>query len=95
MVGYKPKLVFVMEVKTNMEKMEGIKRRLLYERIFFVKGINQGGGIALLWKERKTTKLLGFSRNHIDVEVQMPNLPCWRFTGFYGYPEHHRRRESW
>ena len=58
--------------------MEGIKSRLPYEGIFFVKGINRGGGIALLWKEIGTTKLLGFSRNHIDVELQMPNLPCWR-----------------
>ena len=28
------------------------------------------------------------------VKEQGSNL-CWRFTGFYGHPESHRRYESW
>jgi len=29
------------------------------------------------------------------MEVNHPNFPKWWFTGFYGYPETDRRRESW
>lgn len=39
---------------------------------------------------------MSYSRNHIDVEVVL----AWenfklRFTGFYGFPEHHLRYRSW
>ena len=91
---FKPDIVFLMEVEKNMEKMERIKVRLKFEGIFLVEGKNRGGGIAMLWKDKGIARLLGFSRNHLDVEVQSPNLPKWRFTGFYGHPERHRRRES-
>ena len=80
--------------KDEYGKMEKIKYRLRYEGIFYVEGRNRGGGITLLWKERESVRLLGFSRNHVDSEIQAPNLPKCRFMGFYGYLERHRRRES-
>ncbi|GAU36460.1 hypothetical protein TSUD_166260 [Trifolium subterraneum] len=29
------------------------------------------------------------------MEVTHPTYPSWRLTGFYGYPENERRRDSW
>ena len=49
--------------------MKRIKYRLNFEGIFFVEGANRGGGIALLWKKNGMARLLGFSKNYIDVEV--------------------------
>ena len=91
----KPKIVFLMEVMTNMEKMEWLKRQLHFEGLFFVKGHNRGGGVALLRKDVGMSRLLSYSRNHIDVEIQLQNLPKWQFIGFYGFPERHHRHEAW
>ena len=95
MLRFKPEIVFLMEVMTSMEIMERIKCRMNFEGIFFTEGLNHGGGITLLWKGKDLVRLLGYSHNHVDVEVQSSNLPRWRFTSFYGYPECHRRKESW
>ena len=92
---FKPEIVFLMEVKTSMLNMERIKCRLKFEGFFFVEGKNRGGGITLLWKEKSLARLLEFSSNHVDMEIQSPNLPKWRLIGFYGHPESHRRRASW
>ena len=51
-----------------------------------MKGQNRGGGVALLWKDVGMARLLSYSSNHIDVEIQLQNLPKWWFTGFYGFP---------
>ena len=95
MVRYKPYIIFLMEVMTGMETMERIKRRLRFEGVFFVKGIHQGGGIAVFWKDKGAARLWSYSRNHRDVEIQLENLPKWRFTGFYGFLVRHRRKDSW
>ncbi|KAF4383757.1 hypothetical protein G4B88_020079 [Cannabis sativa] len=33
------------------------------------------GGLALLWRFNDGVRLLGFSHNHIDIEIAMPNSP--------------------
>lgn len=33
--------------------------------------------------------------NYIDFEVVNEQTGCWRYTGYYGYPERNRRLESW
>lgn len=40
-------------------------------------------------------KVLSSSSNHIDVEIWEKNVPSWRITGFYGFPERQRRKDSW
>ncbi|XP_019194880.1 PREDICTED: uncharacterized protein LOC109188706 [Ipomoea nil] len=39
--------------------------------------------------------LLGYSRNHIDVLVNLPGQEPWRLTCFYGYPDQADRQLSW
>lgn len=47
-----PKLIFLMEVKVCRDKMERVIRKLQSEDMFCVEGVNNGGGLALIWKER-------------------------------------------
>jgi len=49
----------------------------------------------LFW--RKTTKcsIVNYSCNHTSVRIGEDNLDPWILTGFYGYPEGGRRRDSW
>ena len=39
--------------------------------------------------------LLGFSNNHIDMEVVGDEEKRWRLMGFYGHPERHKRHLAW
>ncbi|GAU25702.1 hypothetical protein TSUD_216310 [Trifolium subterraneum] len=55
----------------------------------------RGGGIAMLWKISLKCQITKYSLNHIDLEVSDDVRGNWRITGFYGFPEGGRRRESW
>ncbi|KAJ8624646.1 hypothetical protein MRB53_033176 [Persea americana] len=46
-------------------------------------------------KASSKVNLLSYARNFIDVEVEVDGLGKWRMTGYYGYPETNRRRDSW
>ena len=91
----KPKLVFLMEIKVGRLQVDRVRNKLQYEGSFVVDSVRGGGGLVLLWKEMSWVKLISFSRNHIDVVVKIPDMREWRLTGFYGFPERSRRRESW
>lgn len=39
--------------------------------------------------------MVGFDNNHMDVHIASNNTVSWRLTGFYGFPERSRRRDSW
>ncbi|KAK6152770.1 hypothetical protein DH2020_012409 [Rehmannia glutinosa] len=54
-----------------------------------------GGGLAMSWKDRDEAKLMSYSTNHIDLEIFGRDNSKWRLTGFYGFPERNRRRQSW
>ena len=49
----------------------------------------------LLLKDKHWANVLGSSQNHIDLEVNLEGMGTWRLTGNYGFPERHRRRDSW
>ena len=57
--------------------------------------LQYGGGLALLWGSDITISVRSYSPRHIDAEIISMERVHWRFTGFYGNPEHHRRMESW
>uniref|UniRef100_A0A2N9FS77 Uncharacterized protein n=1 Tax=Fagus sylvatica TaxID=28930 RepID=A0A2N9FS77_FAGSY len=51
--------------------------------------------LAMLWSSDITVSVRSYSPRHIDAEIILENGVHWRFTGFYGNPEHHRRTKSW
>ncbi|CAJ2632963.1 unnamed protein product [Trifolium pratense] len=55
----------------------------------------RGGGIAVMWKNSLKCQIMNYSLNHVDIEVIDDSRGMWRLTGFYGFPEGGRRRESW
>uniref|UniRef100_A0A803QEL1 Reverse transcriptase domain-containing protein n=1 Tax=Cannabis sativa TaxID=3483 RepID=A0A803QEL1_CANSA len=40
-------------------------------------------------------KVLGFSINHIDVNIHSHDKPVWRLTGCYGEPNRNNRDKTW
>ena len=56
---YKPEIVFLMEVRTSLEKMKRIKYRLNFEGIYFVEGANRGEGYSPFMEEKWYGKITG------------------------------------
>lgn len=90
-----PELIFLSETRSSITYMEELKANC--NRFgFVVDRVGLSGGLALLWRKDTDVTLLSYSRNHIDVEVVLSGEDTkWRFTGFYGFPEHHQRHRSW
>lgn len=76
-------------------RIESIRAKMSYEDLFTVAGPGHGGGLALFWKQTSSVTIKSYSQNHIDAEITLENIPPWRLTFFYGYPERKRRKESW
>jgi hypothetical protein len=49
----------------------------------------------LLWSQDIDLSIKSYYFSHIDVVVKLSDSVSWRFTGFYGNPEAHKRTESW
>jgi hypothetical protein len=75
--------------------MELLRVKLHFKYCFVVPSLRRSGGLALLWNDPAQITIRNFSQNHIESHIQLPGVICWRFTGFYGHPEGHRKRESW
>lgn len=90
-----PDFVFLSETLVKTEKIGELSKSFGFENNFTVSCVGHGGGLAVMWKRNVTCTILSSSRNHIDVEIWDHNAPSWRITGFYGFPERQRRKDSW
>ncbi|XP_015384889.1 uncharacterized protein LOC107176616 [Citrus sinensis] len=91
----KPDFLFLMETLCSREKLESLKLNLGYVNLFTVNKVGRSGGLALNLKLAYKVQLLNFGRTFIDVQVENAEVGKWRYTGFYGFPEMSRRRDSW
>ncbi|XP_019168052.1 PREDICTED: uncharacterized protein LOC109163801 [Ipomoea nil] len=79
----------------NRDHAERLRVKLGFDGLLNVDNSGLSGGLALLWRANDTATVIGYSDNHIDVEVSMPGFDKWRMTGFYGFSKRPQRRESW
>ena len=90
-----PAVVFLAETLADEARLEYVKDRIRFDKKFFVQRINRGGGLVVYWKNEISVDILSSSLNHIDMVINKNTDAAWRFTGFYGEPETHKRHESW
>ena len=69
-----PKMIFLMEIKVERSHVERVKEKIKFEGLFTVDSVRGSGGLALLWKEKDWISLINFSKNHIDVKVNVPRM---------------------
>lgn len=79
----------------HSNKIEEIRVKLGFDFSFAVDREGRSGGIAIIWKQSFKCRIINYSMNFINVEVSDNDRGLWRLTGFYGYPERTRRRDSW
>ncbi|XP_031092171.1 uncharacterized protein LOC115996872 [Ipomoea triloba] len=92
----RPRVVFLMETFVDKSRMEEVKVQIGYENMFVVDVVGHKGGLALLWMSSIDLDITAYSNNHIDAVLAMDiGRPSFRFTGYYGFPERQRRRDSW
>lgn len=91
-----PYTIFLMEVKVDRKAVEKVQCRIHFEGLFYMMHVNNGGGLAVLWRKQELAHLNKFVRNFIDVTV-CEEGGHWRLTGFYGFPKGSRRsrQELW
>ena len=90
-----PVLLFLMETRLDVKRIEKIQVRVGFQYAFIVPSKGRSRGLALLWRDPTTVWVQTYSRHHIDVHIQMDKEPVWRLTGFYGQPEAQKRHETW
>jgi hypothetical protein len=90
-----PKIVFLMETRLPVRKLEFLRIKFGMRGCFGVDRKRFGGGFALFWDDSVTVHVQSYSLFHIDVFVFQDEGVPWRFTGFYGHPETGLRSRSW
>lgn len=92
----KPKMVFLMETKSQNIKMEQMRIQLGFDNTFVEDCVGKSGDLALLWMTEAGVEMKNFRRRHINVVVSSPmSVVPWKFTGFYGHPNASKRSEAW
>lgn len=82
----RPQKVFLCETKSDVRKLESVRRTVGFDCAFSVAGRGRSGGLCLLRREELELAVLSLSISHIDVQVTFLDSMVWRFTGFYGCP---------
>uniref|UniRef100_A0A2N9F0P5 Reverse transcriptase domain-containing protein n=1 Tax=Fagus sylvatica TaxID=28930 RepID=A0A2N9F0P5_FAGSY len=91
-----PSILFLSETRLDSRRVEFLRVLIKYKYAFCVSRLRTGGGLALFWNDEVELRVNTYSKNHIDSNVVVTDSGKeFRFTGFYGNPETHRRKESW
>lgn len=76
-------------------KKKKVEKAIGFEGMIAVDCQGQGGGLALLWKNKEDITLHSYSINHIDVVVSVQGWNQFRLTGLYGEPNRAKRKSTW
>ena len=89
-----PSVMFIAEAWTDKTRLERVQRRIQFKNLFEVPRKTKGGGLAIFCKEDFDLDIEAFSLNHTDTTINKNKENEWRFTGFYGELDTHKRHES-
>lgn len=92
--GFSPQLLFISETKIKAGRCRNWRAIFGFDGQFVVDSKGASGGLILFWKNPLDVDVLNFSVGHVDCMVTMDDKK-WRFTGFYGNPDHSKRVHSW
>lgn len=94
LTGCSPNVVFLSETHIGRQRCKNWRIILGFDGLFVVDSVGRKGGLILMWQKDWNVHIRSYSQGHIDCMVEHEGTR-WRFTGFYGNPEHHHRRFSW
>lgn len=91
----KPNILFLIETLSTSDRIKKLSSKLGYDNVWIIDCIGRSGGLALLWDRSIQCSVFDSDINHIDAHILKNNTPVWRLTGFYGFSERSRRKDSW
>ena len=86
-----PLVLFVVETGLDEARLEVLRCKLHFSSKVVVSRWEQGGGLTLFRKQEANVTIKSYSLYHIDTVINEGKDDAWRFIGFYGAPETHRR----
>ncbi|XP_075656619.1 uncharacterized protein LOC142626791 [Castanea sativa] len=90
-----PSVVFLAETWADEVRLERVLHSIDFDHKWEVCSGRRDGGLVLFWKKDVHVTVEDSHRFFIDVTLNKNKESEWRFTGFYGEPETHRRMEAW
>lgn len=93
--SHKPNVLFLIETLSGKDRISKLVSKLGFVDFFSVDSSGRSRGLAILWDRNVKCQVMGFDNNHIDVVMLKGGDLEWRVTGFYGFSERARRKDSW
>ncbi|KAF7826560.1 reverse transcriptase [Senna tora] len=95
-IRHKPSLLFLMETKARKNKVEFLRRKLRFDKVFVVEAIGRSGGLALFWKNSVVLQVMDSCANFIHTAIQLSSQgQVFLMTFMYGHPDFSDRRHLW
>lgn len=91
---YFPEIIFLSETKKGKKYLENVVGHLGYHDLHTVEPIGRSGGMALMWKDSLTVKILQSDRRLIDAQITLEGKEFY-FTGVYGDLVRSLRNDVW
>lgn len=76
-----PKIILLFETLCKKDQVERVQKALSFEGMINVDCQGQGGGLALLWKNKTEVTIDSYRMNHIDVKINIQGWSWFRLTG--------------
>ncbi|XP_028789589.1 uncharacterized protein LOC114745600 [Neltuma alba] len=93
---FRPSLVFLMETRVKMEKIEKWRRRLNFQNKIYVELVGIGGGLAVWWNDDLQLNFIKSDKNMIYLKVLKGlEMEFGFLTLVYGPPKEQDRRKWW
>ena len=66
---FKPTIFCVLETQLNKVRVEGLARRLGYDKSFAVSSSGRSGGLGMFWNNNIKVEILPYSQYHLDTII--------------------------
>lgn len=94
--AHTPAIVFLMETRASVERVENVRRKLKFSNMFCVDAIGRSGGLCLLWSDEVNIQIFNSSQNIIHTSVIiMKTKVSFDCSFIYGNPTFQQRRGLW
>ena len=90
-----PSVVFLAKTWADKARLDRVLHNINFDHKWEVPSGRRRGRLVLFWKRDVKVTIKESHRYFIDLTFDKNMEGEWRFTGFYGKPETHRRMEAW
>jgi len=82
MLSRNPNAIFLSETKVDSSRIESIRGEIKFDECFAVDRLGMRGGLVVFWKGPEIVTLIGYSQNHVNLEVVGTYSFQWRLMSF-------------